>query len=626
MGFVCSIRGCSFFPAIFLIAAFGRAGASMTNPMPALGNPTQAADLLQRKWDRVLTAAMWTWMFLACCFPLQDTDFWWHLRTGELILERGAVPQVDLYSYTDWGQPWIDLHWGFQLFVTALYHIGGVNLLILVKAAILTVAVAVAWVAGGRNLPAWARAALWILPMVAISGRGYERPEFLSLAFLACWLWIVARLDDRPGLIWLLPLIQLVWTNCHALFVLGLVVGGCLLADHAARSLAGGRWGLEPVGSRLTGRALLWSGGLSLLACLVNPYFEEGALFPLVLYRKFSTEQDFWSHHIGEFQQPIDFILRTPGGWKQMYLLAETGVWCAAAASFACLARFRRVSVLRLLLFAGFSHLAWEANRNTNIFSLISGAIACENFADALAARGRPSAGQALGARGSGGRGSRRAGGTDSLPEVTPPQQEPCLSDAAVRSAAPDGRRRRTRLRLTQLMCAVAAGLILSVVSGEWARWGETNKSFGLGEARAWFAHDACRFAGQRGFPARAFVSHEGQAAVFIYHNAPGRLVFMDPRLEVHTQQSYQRFVDVRNWMRNADRRWVTAVRGTDGQLPAIILDSRFSRAEITGVYNTPGWRLVFADAAAAVFLEEPLANRLKLRIADPRPLFYPPP
>ena len=33
-------------------------------------------------------------------FPLRDTDFWWHLRTGDLIRQTGRVPQTDWYTYT----------------------------------------------------------------------------------------------------------------------------------------------------------------------------------------------------------------------------------------------------------------------------------------------------------------------------------------------------------------------------------------------------------------------------------------------------------------------------------------------------------------------------------------------
>jgi hypothetical protein len=168
-------------------------------------------------------------VFLASCFPLMDTDFWWHLRTGELILERG-LPDLDWYTFTDFDKPWIDLHWGFQLLVSGLWHLGGANLIVLFKAAVYTTAVWIALKVGqgsgfrGQETRSTAppardaadlvssslsplpsplfQAAFWILPAIIITGRAYERPEMLSLVFLAAWLLILDRSEERPRLLW----------------------------------------------------------------------------------------------------------------------------------------------------------------------------------------------------------------------------------------------------------------------------------------------------------------------------------------------------------------------------------------------------------------------------------------
>src|SRR5262249_11348367 len=147
------------------------------------------------------------------------------------------------------------------------------------------------------------------------------------------------------------------------------------------------------------------------------------------------------------------------------------------------LIRRQRWSVMRILLFAGFSHLAWKATRNSNIFALVAGFVACENLGEAFAT----------------GNSGVTAPGT---------------------------------LRREWCVAGVLAALIAGVVSGFWNEIGDKNKPFGLGEARDWFIHDAARFAGREGFPRRAFVANNGQAAVYIYHNAPDRRVFMDGRLE----------------------------------------------------------------------------------------------
>ena len=46
---------------------------------------------------------------------LGDGDTGWHLRTGEWILANGAVPSVDIFSYTRSGEPWFAWEWGCDL-------------------------------------------------------------------------------------------------------------------------------------------------------------------------------------------------------------------------------------------------------------------------------------------------------------------------------------------------------------------------------------------------------------------------------------------------------------------------------------------------------------------------------
>src|SRR5262249_22030980 len=157
--------------------------------------------------------------------------------------------------------------------------------------------------------PAWKKAAVWILPVICISGRGYERPEMLSQLFLAIWLWMARHVEERPNLIWCLPVLQLLWVNCHALFVLGLVVGVCYLLDCVARDIAQGRWGLAQPAPNPPARTTLWTCLLVVAACFVNPYFEEGAFFPIELFRKLSVDREFYSKFIGEFHRPVDFAL-----------------------------------------------------------------------------------------------------------------------------------------------------------------------------------------------------------------------------------------------------------------------------------------------------------------------------
>ena len=518
-------------------------------------------------------------------------DIWWHLRTGQLILERGTVPYFDWFTFVDFDRPWIDLHWGFQLLVTWLYRWGGVDLLILTKAFCLSLTIGFGWYAAGRSVPPWCKALLWILPVICISGRSVVRPEMLSLVYLSFWMYVISCIPFHPKMIWLIPLITLLWVNSHALFVLGLVVSALFVVDHLIRVGAQGRFGLAKPSSAISRNTYFRVGVLTILACFLNPYLEQGTIFPLTLYEKFSVDQAFYSVRVGEFQPPIEFIKQS--GLQNLYLCSQVLLAGLTLISFVPLLLKKQVSPFRILLFIAFTHLAWKASRNTGIFSLISGIILCDNISDWI--------------------------------RLTVPQNV---------VSAPGSRRENfpetnSLLNITFIgrgfSACVFVFLMVSLLSGHWNRWGGEGKVLGLGEQEAWYAHAASKFAGQPGIPNRAFISNMGQSAVYIFHNGPERKVFFDGRLEVNTKETFQLYEQIKQQMVFGKAKWAYLLQDEEGQRPVIILDSRYSRNEIRGMGANPGWRLVFADQAAAVFLDLQTAKRLQFPEADPSPLAEPP-
>jgi len=125
--------------------------------------------------------------------------------------------------------------------------------------------------------------------------------------------------------------------------------------------------------------------------------------------------------------------------------------------------------------------------------------------------------------------------------------------------------------------------------------------------------------------PDRTFVAQMGQAAVFIYHNAPQRKVFIDARMEVVPQETLFIYREINKRMARADPTWQKPLEDAQGNLPSVILDSRFSRDQIESLLHMPQWQLVFADGAAAVFVHMSVAKRLDLKAVDPTPLQQPP-
>lgn len=564
----------------------------------------------------LLLSSLLTAAFVWSCSPMQGFDIWWHLKTGQLILDQKTFPFVDWYTYSDASAPWIDLHWGFQLLAVAAYRVGGVAALVLGKAALITVAVGIGVSATRRHRACWSQVGVWGLVAIVVTGRGIVRPEILSLVFLAGWLWIILRIDDRPRLLWCLPALLVLWVNCHALFVFGLVISGVWAVDFGVRHVAAGRWGLaalptDPIESStprgdgasnssniqtesrspVSAQQIIIVGGMLAAACLMNPYFEEGALFPLVLFRKLSIDEAFYSARVDEFTSPAAFFQEI--GLRSLHLDAAAFLWLLAASSFLWLARYRSVSPLRLLLFVAFSYLGWKMIRNLSPAAIVCGVVLCENLVEIR---------------------SRRLNADEKSSPNGPGNS----------LAAPV---RQIERRISWTMSLVLFGLAAAHLTGHWGRLTGLRDRFGVGEAPAWYAHEASKFAGQPGFPNRAVVASFGQSAVYEFHNAPDQRVLMDGRLEVCTRETFELYEGILERMAMRDPAWQQLLGPPDehGRLPTIILDSRSARAEINGLSGMPGWRLVFADSAAAVFITSDLADQLGLGVADPTPLMHPP-
>ena len=83
--------------------------------------PPDAARSLESRGDRRLFAGLLLLLALAASLtPIRNYDFWWHLKTGSLILSREAVPRVDPFSFTAVEAPWVDHEWLSQVLMYGL--------------------------------------------------------------------------------------------------------------------------------------------------------------------------------------------------------------------------------------------------------------------------------------------------------------------------------------------------------------------------------------------------------------------------------------------------------------------------------------------------------------------------
>jgi hypothetical protein len=177
---------------------------------------------LQVTPDHLLSAFLLLAVFLTCGLSPMQGDTWWQLRAGSDMWSSGSVLMSDIYSHTAFGAYWSNHEWLAEVVFYAVYRVGGLGLLTLFAAALITGGWMFAW-----RMTQGAPATAFVVAFVALasaSGWWEPRPHAFSLLFLPWMVFLVRR-----GTIGWLPLLFLVWANTHGGVLLGLVVLGVSL-------------------------------------------------------------------------------------------------------------------------------------------------------------------------------------------------------------------------------------------------------------------------------------------------------------------------------------------------------------------------------------------------------------
>jgi hypothetical protein len=236
-------------------------------------------SLFQALDTRRLTVAI----LLLCIFfmasrEIVDPDSWWHLRTGQYIVETRSIPRQDVFSYTLPEQPWITHEWLTEALIFGIYSISGQEGLILAFAAIITGTFALLYLQcpGRPYLAAFAV----ILAAITSAITWGVRPQMLSLLMCAVFLYVLyAFRAGRRKYIWLMPPLMAVWANLHGSFLLGLVLASVYIVGATISNLFAYEDEQQMAWSDI--RRLLIATLLTALAALVNPNGIQLLVYPL---------------------------------------------------------------------------------------------------------------------------------------------------------------------------------------------------------------------------------------------------------------------------------------------------------------------------------------------------------
>jgi len=242
----------------------------------------------------LLLAPTLLFIFFMHFLPGTDPDYWWHVRTGQYIYETGAIPTVDIYSYTAAGKPWVAHEWLSELmFYVVQRQLGYVGNVALFGLLSMLTWLAVYATCRRRGIGELSATALMIWGYVVAMGSINVRPQMLTALLLAVAALLLTRYKQgQPKPLWALPPLFALWVNLHGGYVIGLAlvvltVGGEALSHVLRRPAA-------PI------KPLAAIAVFSAAATMLNPNGVEALLYPF----SYAGTQNASMQYIAEWQSP----------------------------------------------------------------------------------------------------------------------------------------------------------------------------------------------------------------------------------------------------------------------------------------------------------------------------------
>jgi hypothetical protein len=214
-------------------------------------------------------AVLWVKAIYPAASGIADTDFFWHLTYGRWIVEHGAIPAGDFFSWTFTGEPYQLTQWLGEAAMGWAYNLSGLTGTKMLSVGLTAVTIGFAWMAAARYVHTSMALGLAILcNLVQIVTP--MRPQLFSFALLAVAIYLIVSFIETRRIRYLAvyPLLMALWVNLHGGFIVGLLLIGMAAFGLTVEAYLAGKLRSESKSLIIT-----WSVvSAATLATLLNPY------------------------------------------------------------------------------------------------------------------------------------------------------------------------------------------------------------------------------------------------------------------------------------------------------------------------------------------------------------------
>jgi len=199
-----------------------------------------------------------------------DPDIYWHIRSGQVVMETGDVIRGDVFSYTLPGEIRVHPDWLAEVILASFYNVMGTYGLTLLGGLLSFISIVLMYrlMRGLFGI----RVIFMMLAATATMSASMARPQAWMIIFNLIVLAMVLR--RKPSLRWL-PILMMFWSNLHGGWTIGYIILGASVVTETARIVL--KRGGDVVWLR---QLILWSF-VAAPALMINPYGFDILLVPL---------------------------------------------------------------------------------------------------------------------------------------------------------------------------------------------------------------------------------------------------------------------------------------------------------------------------------------------------------